>query len=119
MTERPQQDTPSAETERPGNATVRFRNAAVLAVETTVADRVTTSADIEEKLGGVLRRLRLPMGLLERVAGVRERRNWGENQSFQDAAIDAGRRAMAAAGIKPEDVGLLINTSVTRPHLEP
>jgi 3-oxoacyl-[acyl-carrier-protein] synthase III len=119
MTERPVQDTPSSETERPGNATVRFRNAAILAVETTVADRVTTSADIEEKLGGVLRRLRLPMGLLERVAGVRERRNWGENQSFQDAAIDAGRRAMAAAGIKPEDVGLLINTSVTRPHLEP
>ncbi len=119
MTERPVDQSTSSEPERPGNATAKHDNVALLSVATTVAERVTTSADIEERLRGVLRRLRLPMGLLERVAGVKERRNWGDGQTFQDAAIDAGRRAMAEAGIRPEDVGLLINTSVTRPHLEP
>ncbi|KQO65336.1 3-oxoacyl-ACP synthase [Curtobacterium sp. Leaf261] len=86
---------------------------------TAMADRVTTSADIEERLHTVLRRLRLPKRLLERVAGVVERRNWADGQSFDIAAIDAGKRALAQAGIRPDQVGLLINTSVTRPHLEP
>ena len=31
----------------------------------------------------------------------------------------AGRRALAEAGVDPSEVGLLINTSVTRKHLEP
>ncbi|WP_159736735.1 3-oxoacyl-ACP synthase III, partial [Arthrobacter sp. 9V] len=119
MTERPVDQASSSEPEQPGNATAKHRNVSLLSVATTTAERVTTSADIEAKLRGVLRRLRLPMGLLERVAGVIERRNWGEGQTFQDAAIDAGRRAMAEAGVRPDEIGLLINTSVTRPHLEP
>jgi len=102
-----------------GNATTRHSNVALLAVTSTMADRVTTSASIDEKLRPVLKRLKLPTGLLQRVAGVHERRNWGADQSFDDAAVDAGKRAMAEAGIRPDQVGLLINTSVTRPHLEP
>jgi 3-oxoacyl-[acyl-carrier-protein] synthase III len=50
---------------------------------------------------------------------VHERRNWGEGQTFDDAAIEAGKKALAEAGIRPDQVGLLINTSVTRKHLEP
>ena len=119
LADRPVDPTSEAETARPGNATAKHRNVALLSVATTTADRVTTSADIEERLRGALRRLRLPSGLLERVAGVKERRNWGEGQTFHEAAIDAGRRAMAEAGVQPHDIGLLINTSVTRPHLEP
>nr|BFF15203.1 hypothetical protein GCM10025699_65060 [Microbacterium flavescens] len=102
-----------------GNATTRHSNAALLSVASTMADRVTTSASIDEKLLPVLKRLKMPTGLLQRVAGVHERRNWGPDQSFDDAAIDAGRRALAEAGVRPDQVGLLINTSVTRPHLEP
>ena len=67
----------------------------------------------------VLVRLKLPTGLLQRVAGVHERRNWGPNDTFDDAAVRAGKIALKEAGIKPSDVGLLINTSVTRKHLEP
>ncbi|PZE30178.1 3-oxoacyl-ACP synthase III [Curtobacterium sp. MCBD17_034] len=112
-------ETRRADLPAPGNATTRHENVGLLAVATTIADRVTTSADIEERLHPVLRRLRLPKGLLERVAGVKERRNWGPEQSFDEAAIDAARRALAEAGVRPDQVGLLINTSVTRPHLEP
>ncbi|WP_404433511.1 3-oxoacyl-ACP synthase III [Microbacterium lacus] len=102
-----------------GNATTRFENVSLLSVASTLPTRVTTSEEIEERLSGALRRLKLPGGLLQRVAGVLERRNWNVGESSDDATIAAGVRAMAEAGVAPADVGLLINTSVTRKHLEP
>ncbi|MFD1713354.1 3-oxoacyl-ACP synthase III [Amnibacterium flavum] len=105
-----------------GNATTRHRNVSLLSVTSTVAPRVTTSEQIDAKLAPVLKRLRLPTGLLQRVAGIYERRNWDDAEGgdgFNEAAIAAGKRALAQAGIRPDEVGLLINTSVTRKHLEP
>ena len=102
-----------------GNATTTHRNVSLLSVTSTLASRVTTSDEIDARLKPVLKRLKLPSSLLQRVAGVHERRNWEEGQTFYTAAIDAGKRAIASAGITPDKVGLLINTSVTRKHLEP
>ena len=102
-----------------GNATTRHLNVALLSVASTIAPRITTSEEIDLQLRPVLSRLRLPKRLLQRVAGVQERRNWDETQAFDDAAVSAGKRALSAAGIEPGQVGLLINTSVTRKHLEP
>ncbi len=84
-----------------------------------MAPLITTSDEIDRRLKPVLTRLKLPTGLLQRVAGVYERRNWGPDETFDDAAVKAGKIALREAGIKPSDVGLLINTSVTRKHLEP
>ncbi|GGA66070.1 3-oxoacyl-ACP synthase III [Pseudoclavibacter endophyticus] len=80
---------------------------------------MTTSDDIEDHLAAALKRLKLRSGLLRRVAGVLERRNWATGESADDATVVAGRRALAHAGVDAGDVGLLINTSVTRKHLEP
>ena len=102
-----------------GNATTTHRNVALLSVASTIASRITTSEEIDVRLRDALKRLHLPKGLLQRVAGVYERRNWENGQQFDDAAIAAGRRALAQAGIEPRQVGMLINTSVTRKHLEP
>lgn len=102
-----------------GNATTTHKNVALLSVASTMAARITTSEEIDRRLQPVLKRLKLPQGLLQRVAGVYERRNWGAGESFDDAAIAAGKRALAEAGIDPAQVGLLINTSVTRKNLEP
>jgi len=102
-----------------GNATTRYQNVALLSVASTIAPRITTSEEIDHRLAPALKRLRLPKGLLQRVAGVHERRNWDDGQKFDDAAVSAGQRALQAAGIEPGQVGLLINTSVTRKHLEP
>ena len=102
-----------------GNATTTHKNVALLSVASTIASRITTSESIDQRLQGALKRLRLPKGLLQRVAGVYERRNWENGQTFDDAAIAAGKRALAQAGVRPDQVGLLINTSVTRKNLEP
>ncbi len=102
-----------------GNATTTHRNVALLSVTSLMAPLITTSEEIDRRLKPALTRLKLPTGLLQRVAGVYERRNWGPNETFDDAAVKAGKIALREAGIKPSDVGLLINTSVTRKHLEP
>lgn len=102
-----------------GNATTRFSNAALLSVASTLPSRVTTSADIELRLASSLTRLRLPDRLLERVAGVTERRNWADGENSDDATVAAGRKALDEAGVAASDIGLIVNTSVTRKHLEP
>jgi len=103
----------------PGNATARFDDVALVSVASVLPSRITTSDDIEDRLSPALSRLRLKHGLLRRVAGVVERRNWAEGESSDEATIAAGKQALAQAGIEPGDVGLIINTSVTRKHLEP
>ncbi|MFD1339052.1 3-oxoacyl-ACP synthase III [Microbacterium lemovicicum] len=103
----------------PGNAVSRFQNVALLSVASVLPSRVTTSDDIEGRLGPSLARLKLRSGLLKRVAGVLERRNWGPGESADKATIAAGKRALDEAGVDASQVGLLINTSVTRMHLEP
>ncbi|KGM13566.1 3-oxoacyl-ACP synthase III [Cellulomonas bogoriensis] len=102
-----------------GNAMSVHDNVALLSLATITPERVTTSADIDERLAPALQRLRLPSGLLQRVAGVHERRNWAEGQSFDAAAVEAGDKALAEAGVDRNRVGLMVNTSVTRKHLEP
>jgi 3-oxoacyl-[acyl-carrier-protein] synthase-3 len=63
--------------------------------------------------------LRLRSGLLRRVAGVNERRNWAPGESSDDAAVAAGRQALTESGVDASEIGLVINTSVSRKHLEP
>ncbi|MFJ2619062.1 3-oxoacyl-ACP synthase III [Glutamicibacter sp. NPDC087344] len=102
-----------------GNATFRHHNVALLAVNSVEAPEVVSSAEFDERLAPSLKRLKLSRKLLERVSGVKERRWWPEGVGFDDAAIEAGKKALAQAGIEPGQIGLLINTSVTRRNLEP
>ncbi len=102
-----------------GNAVFRYRNAALLSVTHIEAPVRVSSAEFEERLGSARKRLRLPGNLLQRLTGVVERRWWNPGTDFEDAATEAGAKALAEAGIDPGGVGLLINTSVTRTHLEP
>lgn len=102
-----------------GNAEYRYDNTAVLSVTALEAPVVVTSDQIDDELSGTLERLRLRRGMLQRIAGIRERRWWSDDVSFVDAAATAGAKALSEAGVDPRDVGLLINTSVSRAHLEP
>ncbi len=102
-----------------GNATYQYANVSVLAISGLEAPIVVTSDEIDERLAPTLARLRLRPGMLQQIAGVHERRWWPRDVSFADAAATAGAKALAEAGIDPERVGLLINSSVTREHLEP
>lgn len=78
-----------------------------------------TSDDFDSQLAQTLDRVGLRSGMLEGLAGIRSRRWWPEGFSFADAAATAGRSALEKSGIAAADIGLLIDTSVCRDHLEP
>ena len=102
-----------------GNASFRHRNTALLSVSSVEAPRIVSSTDFDRRLASTLQRLKFPPRLLERVAGITQRRWWAAGTSFDDAAVEAGAKALAEAGVEASEVGLLINTSVTRRNLEP
>jgi acyl-CoA:acyl-CoA alkyltransferase len=102
-----------------GNATFRYTGTAVLSVCGVDAPHVVTSDELDERLAGTYRRVGLRPGLLKSLAGVVERRWWPKDVTFSDAAAMAGAKALAEAGVDPGQVGLLIDTSVSRAHLEP
>ena len=102
-----------------GNTVYRFNNAAILSVVAVDAPEVVTSDYFDERLAPTLQRLGVRTGMLQQLAGIEERRWWPEDVSFTDAAAQAGARALAEAGIAPEQIGLLIDTSVCRARLEP
>lgn len=78
-----------------------------------------TSAEIEEKLAPVYERLHLPAGRLELMTGIRERRFWEPGQAPSYGATLAGKKALAKSRTPKEDIGCLINCSVSRDFLEP
>jgi 3-oxoacyl-[acyl-carrier-protein] synthase-3 len=80
---------------------------------------VISSADIEERLAPVYEKLKLPFGRLELMSGIRERRFWPKGTRPSDGAVLAGRKAIGAAAIPPEELDCLIFTSVSRDMMEP
>ncbi|MGY5883609.1 3-oxoacyl-ACP synthase III [Modestobacter lacusdianchii] len=102
-----------------GNATHRFANTSVLTVQTADASQVITSDALDERLADTYKRVGLRPGLLERLAGIQERRWWADGVTFVDGAAMAGAKAISESGVDPADIGLMVNTSVSRKHLEP
>ncbi len=102
-----------------GNTTHHFRNTSILEVSSADASRVVTSDWLDEQLADTYRRVGLRPGMLERLVGIRERRWWPEGVTFVDGAAMAGAKAISGSGIDPADIGLMVNTSVSRHHLEP
>jgi 3-oxoacyl-[acyl-carrier-protein] synthase-3 len=102
-----------------GNATHRFTNTSILAVQTVDASQVVTSDDFDVQLADTYRRVGLRPGLLQRLAGIRERRWWSDGVTFVDGAATAGAKAISESGVDPQQIGLMVNTSVSRRWLEP
>lgn len=102
-----------------GNSSFRHQNTSVLSIVAAEAPVVVTSSQFDEQLADSYARLGLRPGLLEGLAGIRERRWWPDGVSFADGAVMAGEKAIAAAGVDPARIGVMINSSVSRAFLEP
>jgi acyl-CoA:acyl-CoA alkyltransferase len=102
-----------------GNSTFRHARTSVLSVVAAEAPVVVSSAELDAQLAPAYERLGLRPGLLEGLAGIHERRWWPEGMTFVDGAVAAGAKALAQSGIDPSQIGLMINSSVSRAFLEP
>ena len=101
------------------NSDIRHANAALLSITHELPPEVVTSDYFDEQLAQTYKRLRMPKGLLERLAGISTRRGWAEGQTFEDGVVAAAEKAIEQAGIDRSQIGLLINASVTRDNFEP
>src|SRR3954470_20339680 len=93
-----------------GNTTHHFSNTAIVTVQAADASQVITSDAIDERLVDTYQRVGLRPGLLERLAGIRERRWWADGVTFVDGAATAGAKAISESGVDPARIGLMINT---------
>jgi 3-oxoacyl-[acyl-carrier-protein] synthase-3 len=64
-------------------------------------------------------RLGIRTDVLGDIAGIHARRMWDSGVEASDAATLAAEKAIADAGIRRDQIGLLVNTSVSRDFLEP
>lgn len=73
---------------------------------------VLTSAELEARLG-------LGRGWIRARSGVLERRLAAPDEATSDLAVPAARRALAAAGLPPDDLDLLVLCTSTPDHVMP
>jgi 3-oxoacyl-[acyl-carrier-protein] synthase-3 len=96
-----------------------FQHVAIAGLAHVDAPRRLSSDEINARLKPTLDRLGIKTDVLKDVAGIHARRLWDEGMQASDAATLAAVKALADAGIDPNKVGLLVNTSVSRDYLEP
>ncbi len=98
---------------------MRYTDVCLEAISYVLPERVITSTTIERWLKPVYDRLGLPEGRLELMTGIRERRFWPKGVLPSEISAEAGRRALARAGLAAKDIGCLLHCSVSRDFVEP
>lgn len=98
---------------------MRYSRSCIETIAYELPPNVVTSEELEDRLAPLYRALRIAPGQLAALTGIRERRYWKSGQSMADGAIAAGRKALAASSVTPDDLGILIYAGVCRDQLEP
>lgn len=96
-----------------------YSNVRLAAIGYELAPDVVASSALEARLAPVYEKLNLPLGQLEALTGIKERRWWEPGYPLSKGAAAAGRKALEAAGLEPEDIGCLIYAGVCRENSEP
>ncbi len=89
-----------------------LRSGGVVGVGLALPDRVVTNKELGKKLG-------VDEDWIASRSGVRERRIASPGEGASDYAVPAARQALAQAGVKPEDVDLIIFATNTPDHIVP
>ena len=100
-------------------ARFHFRSTCIDSLAAVLPPERLSSAEIEQRLEPLYRRLRLPAGRLELMTGIRERRVWPVGTRPSDASAAAGRAVLERSSIPAEAVELFIHAAVCRDMLEP
>lgn len=80
---------------------------------------VVTSQELEEKLTPLYKKLHFPMGQLEELTGIYERRWWEEQYPISKKTIKAAKKALSASSVSTKDIDVFIYAGVCREWLEP
>ena len=80
---------------------------------------MVTSAELESRLEPLYKTLHFAPGQLQALTGIRERRWWEPGFALSRGAVAAGKKALAAGGVAPSEIGALLYTGVCREQFEP
>src|SRR6476659_7291181 len=103
----------------PRSRPMLFQHVAIAGLAHIDAPRRLTTDEINARLQPTLDRLGIKTDVIKDIAGVEARRLWDGPMLASDAATLAAVKALADAGVEPERMGLLVNTSLSRDYLEP
>ncbi|HRX84508.1 MAG TPA: 3-oxoacyl-ACP synthase III [Phycisphaerae bacterium] len=98
---------------------MRYARVNLVSLGYELAPNVVTSEALEQRLAPIYEKLKLPRGQIELLTGIRERRYWDAGQSMWEPAAKAARKALRAANVAADDVGMVIYAGVCRDNLEP
>ena len=84
-----------------------------------LAPNVVTSAELEKRLEPFFSSVGFEIGQLEALTGIKERRYWDENHTLAEHAAAAGRKALEAADVTPDQIGALAFCGVCNDGFEP
>ncbi len=98
---------------------MKYTRVHVDAIGYALAPVVVSSDELEERLAPVYGALHLRPGQLEALTGIHERRWWEREFAVGDGAIEAGAKALEAAGVSGDDIGVLVYAGVNREDFEP
>ena len=98
---------------RPGAArTVPLRTAGIAGIGTALPPRVVANAEIAPAMG-------VDAAWIERRTGIRSRRHAAPGARLADLAAEAGRAALAAAGVDAQDIDTVLVATITADELTP
>ena len=78
-----------------------------------VPEKILTNADLSRRLGADIDEF------VSQVVGIRERHICADDESTADLATEASRKALAAAGLEPDDLDLIILATDTPEYISP
>ena len=98
---------------------MRYSRVYLEAIGYELAPVVISTEELEARLEPLYTALHLPMGQLEALTGISERRWWPKDYSVAQGATVAALKALAASNVKASEVDVLIYAGVCREQLEP
>ena len=98
---------------------MRYQKVFINSIGYELPEEIVSTRVLEEALQPIYNTLRIPLGQLEALTGIKERRWWPRQFQVSDGAIAAGSKALQALGLSGQDLDVVIYTGVCRDYYEP
>jgi acyl-CoA:acyl-CoA alkyltransferase len=98
---------------------MKFNRVYLEAIGYELAPVIVSTAELEARLEPIYRTLHMPMGQLEALTGITERRWWKANTPVSQGAIKAAKKALAMTDLPPDHIDIVIYAGVCREQFEP
>lgn len=97
----------------------KFKHVRLESFSTYFGPHEVTSAELEDRLGELYKKLEIPHGTLEKLTGIKSRYFFNGNVMPSAIATGAANLALERMGIAREHIQMLVNCSVSRDFFEP